>query len=189
MRLMTQPASALAGVGLLLFCLAGGCTSTRTVTVGPFASGDRPVIRRAPETGFYKVQWLSADRREIRTCAGSKRLIVRGEPVGVESGPDGQVTAIAGIDQFPLQPLPSGARYCQWQCTLRHETHLGMGLDSAGEVLGSGDATAAESGAASLLQAGLDLRHPGGENDRHSSRTDDHRDHDGPHVPASQKSE
>ena len=188
---MTRPSSIFAGLGIVLFCLAGGCTSTKTVTVGPYASGDRPVIRHASETGFYKVQWLSADRREVRTCAGSKRLIVRGEPVGFDTGPNGQVTAIAGIEQFPLQDLPSDARYCQWQCTLRRETHFGMGLDSAGEVLGSGDATAAEEGATSLLQADWDLRHPGGEHDQHSSRTDDRRDrdHDGPHIPAPQKSE
>jgi len=185
-----NPNSTVAGLGILLFCLTGGCTSTKSGSIGQYATGDQPLIRHAPETAFYKVQWLSADRRELGTCAGTDRLVVRGEPVGFKTGPNGQVTAIAGIYQFPLQQLPGNARYCQWYYKVKRETHLGQNLDGAGEVV-AGSALIG-----GVAEAGREyfIEKTGGDSDsfdHHSSHADGHRDrdHNITHVPASQKSE
>jgi hypothetical protein len=174
----------------ILFCLAGGCTSTKSGSIGAYAAGDRPLIRHAPETAFYKVKWLSADRRELGTCADSERLIVRGEPVGFETGPNGQVTAIAGIYQFPLQNLPRSARYCQWNYKVKRETHFGQGMDAAGDVLAGSPVVAGLTGAGYEYLAckdGSDC--DGGGSDHRASHADHDHEHITAHAPASRKSE
>ena len=99
---------------LMIACLGGGCTQTSVARVGPYRVGGESLIRTAPATGVYSVQWRGDDIHRKVEVEGTRLVVVAGEPIGFETAADGRVVAVAGEKRLDLPALPASAKYCLW---------------------------------------------------------------------------
>ena len=114
-----------------------GCSSTRNVTLKPYTLGNESMIRLAPETGVYKIEWLENNKTKPKTLAGSNRLIPKGQLIGFATEPNGQLVAIAGFERFPLNTLPANAHYFQWQGKYAKESQALKNYKAGTRALGN----------------------------------------------------
>jgi hypothetical protein len=109
--------------GLLLgAALAGGCITSPPCHEGPLVAAYRPGtaagVTPAPYDATYALYRWPDPPQDPATAAGELSglrglsRVVGQEPVGFESGTDGQLLAVAGAQKLPLPP----GRYC-WHIT------------------------------------------------------------------------
>ena len=133
---------------VLLALSDGGCTSThviRAVRFEPVQPGE--AVRRAPQSGTYKVRYADVAGGGLRTVEGTGRIVGQGDPLGFALAEDGTVVAIAGAERIPLDDLPPTSRYCVWIAKEQRQTQFSREVGKATLTVGTGFLVGALAGA------------------------------------------
>lgn len=125
-------------VGLLVgpIVAAPGCARKYVAKVAPFERGtSETVLKPAPRSGMYHVQFVSNDRFIKDAGATPARWVQKGEPVGFRQDASGNVIGIVGDKEVPVIGLPAQATHVMWYHKWKQPTQFGKSLAKTGEFM------------------------------------------------------
>jgi hypothetical protein len=130
-------------VVLHLIPLSSGCTKTVINRVANFDTNRDTVTAIVPETGVYRVKYVSTASNRTRTVRDSSRILAEGDRVGFRRTDDGRIVALARDEEFELHDLPPDASQCCWYHRGRKLTTLARNVNGALDAAGTVAAGAA----------------------------------------------